>query len=219
MARSKESTSPDDPFVVIVDYLFQDLDAYEAALYVFLYRKSIHIGEPSVRIGKRSISTDFVRGARGGGHGNRGGIYVNYGHLSRSLKSLELKGCIRAGDTNREGTLYTVVRPLEIESVAKRLEAVNAIEVVEPDYYSDPVRRKEVFERDHWTCRYCGEKLTPDTATLDHFVPQGDGGGHGMANLRTACLMCNSIKSGRTYEEVAPFLLESVAHRRAGGSA
>ena len=199
---------------IIVDYLFRDLDAYEASLYVFLYRKSIYVGEPSIRMGKRSISSEFVRGARGGGEGNKGGLWVSYQHISRALKSLELKGCIKLGDTNREGTLYTVVSPQEIPSVANRLLTEKSVSVSAPNYFSDPVRRKEVFERDHWICRYCGERLTPDTATLDHFIPQSKGGGHDMDNLRSSCLMCNSIKSGRSYDEVAPLLLDSIVRRR-----
>ena len=33
-------------------------------------------------------------------------------------------------------------------------------------------------------------------------------------NLTTSCLVCNSIKSGKTYEEAAPFLLKSIQERR-----
>lgn len=203
-----------DMLGVIVDYLFPDVDAYEAALYIFLFRKSLFIGETSVRIGKRSISDGFVRGARGGGDGNRGGHSVNYAHLSESLKSLERKGCIQSGDTTREGTLYTVVLPTDIASVAARMSAVSRGPPAASDYFTDPLRRKEVFERDRWLCQYCGERLNPDTATLDHFIPQSRGGDHRKENLRSACLMCNSIKSGKSYDEAAPLLLQSVAQRR-----
>jgi hypothetical protein len=52
------------------------------------------------------------------------------------------------------------------------------------------------------------------SATLDHYVPVSKGGGNDADNLRTCCLMCNSIKSGHAYEEVAPLLLASVRDRR-----
>ena len=205
-------------FEVIVDYLFPELDAYEASLYVFLYRKSIHVGVTSLRVGKRSITASFVRGARGGGRGNRGGLSVNYAHLSRALKSLESKGCIRSGDTTREGTLYTLVNPTEIPFVAAKLAHRGKAGGVPEDFFSDPAKRREIFERDRWACRYCGELLSEATVTLDHYIPQSKGGNHFKDNLRTACLMCNSIKSGRTYEEVAPLLLEAVAERRSKSS-
>jgi hypothetical protein len=220
MNDSNPTTSHEDSLLgIIVDYLFRDLDAYEAALYVFLYRKTLYSGETSIRIGKRMISSSFVRGSRGGGQGNRGGIYVNYQHLSRALKSLEAKGCIQSGDTTLDGTLYTVVRPADIPSVSSRLASERNLSNQPIDYFSDPLRRRELFERDHWTCQYCGQKLNPDTATLDHYVPQSKGGGNTKENLRTCCLLCNSIKSGRTYEEVASLLLQSVAQRRSKGDA
>ncbi|MGH7236937.1 MAG: HNH endonuclease [Candidatus Saccharimonadales bacterium] len=62
---------------------------------------------------------------------------------------------------------------------------------------------------------YCGEKVTAENATLDHLVPQYKGGKHTKENLKTSCLMCNSIKSGKTYEEAAPLLLKSIQERRA----
>src|SRR3546814_16306275 len=84
---------------------------------------------------------------------------------------------------------------------------------VEPaavDYFGDPERRAELFERDGWRCRYCGETVTASTATLDHMVPQSKGGPNTPENLATCCLMCNSIKSGRPYEESAPAILEQL---------
>ena len=75
-------------------------------------------------------------------------------------------------------------------------------------------KRKELFERDKWICHYCGEKVTEENATLDHLTPQCKGGKHTKSNLKTSCLVCNSIKSGKTYEEAAPFLLKSIQERR-----
>lgn len=51
-------------------------------------------------------------------------------------------------------------------------------------------------------------------ASFDHMTPQPLGGTHAKANLRTARLMCNSIKSGKTEEEAAPALLKSIRERR-----
>jgi hypothetical protein len=201
----------------IVDYLYPDLDAYEAALYTYLFRKTLFENEPKIRLGKRTIATKFVRGSRGGGLGNAGGRRVSYGHIDRALKGLERKGCIKVGDTTRAGTLYTVVHPGEIPLVSQKISAeVDAFfkEAAPLDYYADPLLRRELFERDQWRCQYCGEGLTPGTASLDHYLPQSKGGANTKENLRTSCLICNSIKSGRMFEEVAPLLLQSVAARR-----
>jgi hypothetical protein len=45
-------------------------------------------------------------------------------------------------------------------------------------------------------------------------TPQPLGGTHAKANLRTARLMRNRTKSGKTEEEAAPALLKSIRERR-----
>lgn len=65
--------------------------------------------------------------------------------------------------------------------------------------------RLRVFERDFWTCRYCGYQW-PEAArrlpmdyqffkvpmiTIDHIVPASRGGKTRMNNLVTSCRKCN----------------------------
>lgn len=201
----------------VVDYLFPELNAYEAALYIYFFRKTLVVGDSSVRIGKRSIAGEFVHGKRGGGEGNVGGAQVNYQHITAALNGLSKKGCISIGDTTREGTLYKVVHPGVNPLIRNRMESELrkvSDRLGETDYFTDPLRRREVFERDHWLCVYCGERLSPENATIDHYVPQSKGGGNAKENLRTSCLLCNSVKTGKSYEEAAPLLLKSIADRR-----
>lgn len=68
----------------------------------------------------------------------------------------------------------------------------------------EPVDRLAVFARDAWTCYICETKLDPDadpfdllSATVDHVVALRRGGPHTMANVRCACLGCNSRKQDR----------------------
>ncbi|MEW6377347.1 MAG: hypothetical protein AB1502_16345 [Thermodesulfobacteriota bacterium] len=46
-------------------------------------------------------------------------------------------------------------------------------------------------------------------------MPQIKGGKHNKENLKSCCFICNSIKSGKTYEEAAPFLLKSIQEPKA----
>jgi len=202
---------------LFVDYLFRNLDAYEASLYLFLLRKTVFMtGKSEIRLGKRTLQSGFVRGARGGGRANAGGLWVNYSHITKILHGLEKKGCIKIGDTTREGTLYTVLTPQKIPSVIKALSASRTTTEFSPeDYFHDSERRNEIFERDGYRCQYCGEPVSETNATLDHYVPQSIGGGHDKSNLRTSCLLCNSIKSGRTFDDAAPQLLKSISERKA----
>jgi 5-methylcytosine-specific restriction endonuclease McrA len=60
--------------------------------------------------------------------------------------------------------------------------------------------RREVFNRDHHTCQYCGRRGQRDL-TLDHVMPRHRGGRHTWENLVTACKTCNHRKAGRTPQE------------------
>ena len=42
-----------------------------------------------------------------------------------------------------------------------------------------------------WCC-WCGKKLDEATATIEHLIPHGKGGGHEKENLSLACGCCNS---------------------------
>ena len=157
-----------------------------------------------VRVGKRTITAGFGKGSRG--------AKTNYEHVSHIIKNLEEKECIKVGNTNREGTLYTLNLPRNVplveEKIARRLPGD-----MEEDYFTKQENRIIIFERDKWLCQYCGEKVTPKTATIDHYIPQANSGKHNKENLKTCCLVCNSIKSGKTFEEAAPFLLKSIQQR------
>jgi 5-methylcytosine-specific restriction endonuclease McrA len=72
----------------------------------------------------------------------------------------------------------------------------------------EKIDRLEIFERDHWRCGLCrervGKKLSwphPRSASLDHVVPLVAGGSHTRANVQLAHLECNIRKNARGYGE------------------
>ena len=52
----------------------------------------------------------------------------------------------------------------------------------------------EVYERDGYTCTYCG---STEDLTIDHIVPLSKGGSHRPENLCVACRSCNSSKGAK----------------------
>ena len=59
--------------------------------------------------------------------------------------------------------------------------------------------RRNIFNRDNWTCQYCGFKTKdPKKLTIDHVYPKCKGGGWQWTNLTTACSKCNSKKANMT---------------------
>lgn len=189
-----------------VDYLMPALTPYESSLYVFLLRLTfLKDGKNQVRIGKRTISAKFGIGPQA--------AEISFSQVTKVLKNLESKGCIIIGDTIRDGTIYTVIQPRDIPLVKEKIVATTPIDQ-EEDFFTNPEKRMAIFERDNWICQYCGDKVTKDNATIDHYVPQSKGGNHSKANLRTCCFVCNSIKSGKSFEEAAPFILKSIQERK-----
>ncbi|WP_367273728.1 HNH endonuclease [Nitrosomonas sp.] len=64
--------------------------------------------------------------------------------------------------------------------------------------------RYSVYERDKYTCQYCGLSYGRDGAinlTVDHIVSKSTFGPSQADNLRTACKQCNSRKGTKSIEE------------------
>ena len=56
-----------------------------------------------------------------------------------------------------------------------------------------------IFERDNFTCQYCGRtpKAHRVVLVVDHIDPKKRGGDNSIDNLITACIECNSGKRAR----------------------
>ena len=57
----------------------------------------------------------------------------------------------------------------------------------------------EVFRRDNYTCRYCGNDKVP--MTVDHVVLWEEGGPSIVDNLICSCKKCNNARSNMQYED------------------
>ncbi len=114
----------------------------------------------------------------------------------------EIPAIRQEADANRDGTLYRVLLPEEIEVCRKRRAETSqkpsiAATEAEADFYNVRENRVKIYERDNYKCRHCGKQLTRFTATLDHVHPVTEGGDNSADNLVTACLTCNSRKNSR----------------------
>lgn len=59
--------------------------------------------------------------------------------------------------------------------------------------------REYAFNRDNYTCAYCGVRGVK--LELDHIVPYSKGGEDTIENLTTSCVKCNRQKQNKTVEE------------------
>lgn len=189
------------PIVIqeIVDDLQPLLTPYDAAFYWYLFRHSIaKDGNPHLRVSSRKLRTAVVKSSYSYATENT----ISLDKVVETLRALEKVGAIRKeGEPNREGTLYRVLIPDEIEACrkyrAERTAQEQKPEILpsEIDYYNVRENRLKVYERDSYKCHYCGNQLTRFTATLDHVKPIAEGGDNSFDNLTTACLGCNSMKN------------------------
>ena len=74
--------------------------------------------------------------------------------------------------------------------------------------------RFEIFNRDRYTCQYCGKETRQ--LTLDHVIPRYRGGQHSWDNVVSACMPCNRRKAGRTPHEANMKLTRQPSRPRDG---
>ncbi len=72
--------------------------------------------------------------------------------------------------------------------------------------------RLEIFNRDHYTCQYCGKET--HQLTLDHVIPRHRGGEHTWENVVSACIPCNHRKAGKTHEQAGMRLISRPSRPR-----
>ncbi len=112
-------SASDLPLIIqqIVDDLQPQLSPYDAAFYWFLFRHSIaKDGDPHLRVSTRQLQTAVVKSSYSQLDDNP----VSLGKVQETLRSLETIGAIRKeGEPNRDGTLYRVMIPDEIEACRK----------------------------------------------------------------------------------------------------
>lgn len=58
-----------------------------------------------------------------------------------------------------------------------------------------------IYRRDRGVCAYCGRVVSFAEASMDHIVPQHQGGPTTWENLINACRRCNEKKANRTPEQ------------------
>lgn len=68
--------------------------------------------------------------------------------------------------------------------------------------------KHNIHIRDNFTCSYCGVKFEPRKLTIDHVLPESQGGKTTWENCTTACNICNGIKDNRTPKEAGMKLLK-----------
>mgnify|MGYP001276072646 CR=1 FL=1 len=69
-----------------------------------------------------------------------------------------------------------------------------------------PLTRKNIIQRDNFTCQYCGKYSK--NITIDHIIPRDKNGKDNWENLVAACLKCNFKKGNKLINQTNMKLLK-----------
>lgn len=100
---------------------------------------------------------------------------------------------------NRE--IHAVSFKIKLPSVVRLLKFVKWKKV------AVKFSRQNIYERDNYSCQYCGRQMPPEDLTYDHVIPKSRGGKTVWTNIVTCCVDCNRKKGGRTPEEAGMTLI------------
>ena len=101
--------------------------------------------------------------------------------------------------TNGRGHVRSISQIFPIPSV------IRLIYMVKRPLIRRRLSRQAVFQRDGFSCQYCG-KSTKEL-TVDHVVPRSRAGPHVWENVASACIPCNHRKAGLTPRQAGMKLL------------
>lgn len=101
---------------------------------------------------------------------------------------------------NGMGEVHSIAETIPLPSV------IRLIYLIKRPPAHRKLSRLEIFNRDRFTCQYCGS--TNRELTLDHVLPRNQGGKHSWDNLVSACIPCNRRKAGRTPEQASMALVK-----------
>ena len=65
--------------------------------------------------------------------------------------------------------------------------------------------RQNIFQRDAYTCQYCGNRFETRNLNLDHVVPRDKGGQTTWDNVVCSCIRCNTRKGNKLPAEARMF--------------
>ncbi len=67
--------------------------------------------------------------------------------------------------------------------------------------------RQSIFERDRFTCQYCGKCFETRDLNLDHVIPKDKGGQTTWENVVCSCITCNTRKANKLPAQARMFPL------------
>ena len=181
-------------FIQFQDYLAPRLDVYEQAIYLYIARHTLAVGNREATIGFKSARKKMAFGI--GKAGTPPSEHIIYD----KLKSLEAKGCLKVLSSERLGTRVSIVDLAEIPGLVSGTPQDKTTSLEDLDFFTDPKYRRFILERESWKCFYCLAELKENNHVIEHVVsrPLGE---NSYRNVVAACRRCNNRKNSVSAED------------------
>jgi hypothetical protein len=157
-------------FVQFQDHLAPTLDAYEQAIYLYVFRQSRFLDIEEVTIAFKSARHRLATGV------GENGKPISENTAYRKLASLQEKGCIAVVRTNHTGRVLCLHLPSEIPGVIPVNAPEPEINLETMDFFNVPENRLLLLVREQFKCFYTLQNLDKDNFIVEHVVsrPLGD---------------------------------------------
>ncbi len=181
-------------FIQFQDHLAPRLDVYEEAIYLYIARHTILIGQAEATIGFKSARKKMASGV------GTAGAPPSEGTIYEKLKSLESKGCITILSSERAGTRVRLITPDHNPGIIPVVGLESKQTLEQMDFFAVAENRKLILEREGRRCFYCLAVLNGENYVIEHVLsrPSGD---NSYRNVVAACRQCNNRKSAETAED------------------
>ncbi len=181
-------------FIQFEDHLAPRLDVYEQAVYLYIVRHTIAVGQSEATIGFKSARKKMAFGV------GTAGTPPSERTVYEKLKSLESKGYIKILSSERTGTRLRLIPPQDIPGVIPVAALEPTLFLEQMDFFTVAENRKLILEREGQKCFYCFAELNSENHVIEHVVsrPNGD---NSYRNVVASCRQCNNRKSAETAED------------------
>lgn len=181
-------------FTQFQDYLAPKLDVYEQALYLYIARHTVAVGQFETTIGFKSARKKMAFGV------GTAGTPPSEGTVYEKLKSLESKGCIKVLSSERTGTRLRLIPPQDVPGLLPVTITETEENLQQMDFFSVPENRNRILDREERRCFYCLAGLDSNNYVIEHVVSRPDGD-NSYRNVVAACRQCNNRKNAETAED------------------
>ena len=176
------------------DHLAPKLDAYEQAIYLYIFRHSRLLGIEEVTIGFKSARTRMACGI-----GEKGKpMSENTAYVK--LASLQEKMCISILRTTHTGRALKLHLPSEIQGVVVEQPAEVEQDLESMDFFTEPENRLLLLKREGNRCFYTLQALDHSNFIVEHVVSRPPGN-NSYRNLVAASREANNKKGASSAED------------------